>query len=61
MDHPNIVKMYQCCYDNRYINIVMEYIQGEPLSDFLIRKKQVPEIEVQTIVRHVMRAIKYFH
>lgn len=28
MDHPNIVKFYQCCYDNQYINIVMELIKG---------------------------------
>lgn len=61
MDHPNIVKLYQCCYDNRYINIVMEYIHGEPLSDFLIRKKTIPEDDCKTILRHVMAAIKYFH
>ena len=28
MDHPNIVKFYQCVYDNDYINIVMELVQG---------------------------------
>lgn len=28
LDHPNIIKFYQCCYDNDYINIVMEYIPG---------------------------------
>ena len=26
MDHPNIVKFYQCVYDNDYINIVMELV-----------------------------------
>ena len=32
MDHPNIVKFYQCVYDNEYINIVMECIEGKTLA-----------------------------
>mmetsp|Transcript_39304 Transcript_39304/g.60030 ORF Transcript_39304/g.60030 Transcript_39304/m.60030 type:complete len:115 (+) Transcript_39304:336-680(+) len=43
MDHPNIVKFYQCVYDNAYINIVMELIKGTTLSDFLEKKKRVSE------------------
>ena len=45
MDHPNIVKFYQCVYDNEYINIVMELVNGLPLSDFLLEQKdhRVPE------------------
>ena len=36
MDHPNIVKFYQCVYDNSYINIVMELVRGIPLSDLIL-------------------------
>jgi serine/threonine protein kinase len=39
----------------------MELVKGEPLSDYLIRRKQIPEDESQTILFHVMCAIKYFH
>lgn len=35
MDHPNIVKFYQCVYDNEYINIVMELVKGQMLTDYL--------------------------
>lgn len=35
MDHPNIVKFYQCVYDNQYINIIMELVRGIPLLDYL--------------------------
>jgi serine/threonine protein kinase len=61
MDHPNIVRLYQCCYDNTYINIVMELVKGEPLSDYLIKMKRIPEKECKIILYHVMCAIKYFH
>lgn len=46
MDHPNIVKFYQCVYDNEYINIVMELVNGKTLSDFILEQKtgRIPEI-----------------
>jgi len=61
MDHPNIVKIYQCVYDNKYINIVMELVQGKPLSDYLMEKGRLSEDECVTILFHIMRALKYFH
>ena len=36
MDHPNIVKFNQCFYDNHYINIVMELVNGKTLTDYII-------------------------
>ena len=63
LDHPNIVKFYQCVYDNHYINIVMELVNGIPLSDYLIDKRGgcIPEDECALIMYHVLCAIKYFH
>ena len=61
MDHPNIVKFYQCVYDNDYLNIVMELVRGKPLSDYLDERKQLPEDECQIIVRQMMHAISYLH
>jgi serine/threonine protein kinase len=43
MDHPSIVKFYQVIYDNKYINIVMELVNGIPLSDFLIKHGKIDE------------------
>jgi len=33
MDHPNIVKYYETYIDNKYIYLVMEYIDGGELFD----------------------------
>ena len=61
MDHPNIVKFYQCMYDNNYINIVMELVRGIPLSDYLIERGKIPEDYAQVIIYDIMCAMKYYH
>ena len=35
LDHPNIVKYYETYIDDRYIYLVMEYIDGGELFDFI--------------------------
>jgi len=45
MDHPNIIKFYQCVYDNNYVNIVMELVKGMNLADYIREKKRIPEYE----------------
>jgi serine/threonine protein kinase len=63
MDHPNIIKFHQCVYDNVYLNIVMELVQGTTLADYLetFPHFKVPEDKCQIILRQVLNAIKYFH
>jgi len=51
MDHPNIIKFYQCVYDNTYVNIVMELVKGMNLSDYIRDRKRIPEYECQIILR----------
>jgi len=36
VDHPNIVKYYETYDDKKFIYLVMEYIDGEPLFDKII-------------------------
>jgi len=62
MDSPYIVKFYQCVFDNKYINIVMELCRGITLSDYLqLKDFRIPEEQVQLIMYYVMTAIRYFH
>ena len=51
MDHPNIIKFYQCVYDNNYVNIVMELVKGMNLADYIREKNTIPEYECQLILR----------
>ena len=62
MDHPNIVKFHSCCYDNNYINIVMELIEGKSLTEFMVLKGgRIDENSAKMILFQVMCAIKYYH
>ncbi|KAF3341555.1 Mitogen-activated protein kinase kinase 2 [Carex littledalei] len=40
---PNVVVCYQCFYDNGVISIVLEYMDGGSLADFLKIVKTIPE------------------
>lgn len=60
MDHPNIVKFYQCVYDNNYMNIVMELIDGIPLSNFVVDKGSLSEEETRVIMYDILCAMKYY-
>ena len=60
LDHPNIVKFYQCVYDNNYINIVMELVRGEPLGDYLIERGRLSEEDAQIIMYELVSAINYY-
>ena len=35
LDHPNIIKLHQVVYDNKFINIVTEMVRGITLTDLL--------------------------
>jgi len=60
MDHPNIVKFHNCCYDNKYVNIVMELIHGIPLSDYIEKNDfYISEDKCQIIMRQFMLAVRY--
>ena len=54
MEHPNIVKFYQCVYDNEYLNIVMELVRGEPLSTIMEKQGRISERHCQIIMRQIV-------
>lgn len=63
MDHPNIVKYYESYEDENYINIVMEYLQGEDLFKLISTKKydNFTEKDIAEIISCVLKALAYIH
>lgn len=63
MDHPNIVKYYETYEDENYINIVMEYLQGEDLFKLISTKKydNFTEKDIAEIISCILRALSYIH
>ncbi|KAK3128391.1 hypothetical protein QOZ80_6BG0460910 [Eleusine coracana subsp. coracana] len=58
---PYVVRCYQCFYVNGAISIVLEYMDGGSLSDFLKTVKTIPEFYLAAICKQVLRGLIYLH
>ena len=56
-----IVKIYDCIAENDTAYIIMEYLEGEPLSERLKREKIIPEEEAIGILIPVMKSLEIVH
>ena len=61
LNHPNIIRIYDIFEENGTAYYVMEYIEGESLSDMVKRRGALPEQEAIEYIRSVTEALKYIH
>lgn len=65
MDHPNIIKLYECIEDDRFVYLIMEECSGGELFERIIEKtkgkKMFTEKEAAVIFKELMSAICYCH
>ena len=61
MDHPNIIRIYDTFDENNTAYYVMDYIEGESLSQLVKRSGPLSESEAVDYVRAVAEALKYVH
>lgn len=54
LDHPNIVKYMETYNDNKFVYLVMQYINGKTLLESLQDK---PPLELATYTRKYMRQL----
>ncbi|KAF8472538.1 hypothetical protein BDZ91DRAFT_437327 [Kalaharituber pfeilii] len=59
--HPNIVQYHECLEDDGHIYIVMEYIGGGNLEEYVQKHLRMAEPLVQDVTRQVLRGIQYVH
>ena len=60
LNHPNLVSVFDTATDDEGVLIVMEYVEGEPLSRVLRRGPLRPE-EVASMVRDLGDALDHAH
>ena len=60
LNHPNLVSVFDTATDDEGVLIVMEYVEGEPLSRMLRRGPLRPE-EVTSMVRDLGDALDHAH
>lgn len=63
LNHPNIIKLYKTVENQRSLNLVMEYVHGCSLSNYLKKKlnKRLEESEAKRIFKQIIQALEYCH
>ncbi len=63
MDHPNIVKLLDVIEDipNQRTTLVLEYIEGVELLEFVLQRDRLNEVDARRIFRQIVSAVDYCH
>jgi len=61
MSHPNIIKVTDLIDQEDQVAIVMEYLDGETLKEYIERKGKLSEVELKSLVGQMLDALAYVH
>ena len=61
LDHPNIIKLFDCYQDKRYYYLVEEYCNGGDLFDYIQKEKFFTEKKAGIIFNQLISAINHLH
>lgn len=61
LDHPNIIKLFECYYDSNYYYLIEEYCNGGDLYDYIKKQKFFSEKKAACIIYQLLSAINHLH
>ena len=61
LDHPNIIKLFDCYQDKSYYYMVEEYCGGGDLFDYIQKEKFFTERKAGTIFNQLLSAVNHLH
>ena len=61
LSHPNIVKVYDVSYGERLQYIVMEYVEGITLKEYIEQRRVIPWKEAVHFLTQMLRALQHAH
>ena len=61
LDHPNIVKYYDFFEDEENIYIIMEYLEGCTLKQYIKKNENILEDNARIIIKQLLTALSYLH
>ena len=59
--HPSVTKILETFESEQYILIIMEYISGGNLQDFVKKRRKLSEKTAKILFRQIIQGIKYIH
>ena len=61
MNHPNIMRLYDVYQTSHSLFLILEYVQGGELFDFLVNKGRLPPKEALLYFRQIICGLNYAH
>jgi calcium-dependent protein kinase len=61
VDYPNIIKLFDCYYDNNYYYMVEEYCSGGDLFDYIQKQHSFSERKAAIIFKQLISAVNHLH
>ena len=59
--HPNIAQLYETITSERHIYIIMEYIEGRDLFQYIYSLQKLPELKASQLFRQLIACLEYIH
>jgi calcium-dependent protein kinase len=61
VDHPSIIKLFECYYDTNYYYMIEEYCSGGDLYDYIRKQKFFSEKKAAHITLQLISSINHLH
>lgn len=61
LDHPNIPKVFEFFQCSNYLILVLDYVHGLDLVEFILKSKKFTEKDAASIMEQLLSAINYCH
>lgn len=61
LHHPNTVKLYEVIETKHTLFLVLEYINGGELYDYLVAHGRMKEKDARAKFRQILNAVSYCH
>lgn len=61
LDHPNVVKLFEVYQDKNCVFLVLEYLDGGELFDYIADRDHLTEADAARFFKQMMSAIIYCH
>eukprot|EP00906_Rhabdomonas_costata_P000045 RCo000058 len=59
--HPNILKLYEVVETKTQMCLVMEYVSGGDLYDYIVKRRTLTEAQAAKITKCILQAVEYLH
>eukprot|EP01012_Entosiphon_sulcatum_P006231 TRINITY_DN1292_c0_g1_i1.p1 TRINITY_DN1292_c0_g1~~TRINITY_DN1292_c0_g1_i1.p1 ORF type:complete len:480 (-),score=63.20 TRINITY_DN1292_c0_g1_i1:7-1446(-) len=60
-NHPNILHLYEIIETPTQICLLMEYVEGGDLYEYIVQRKSLTEQEAARITKGILQAVEYLH